>query len=44
VELTTVGRGQELVLDCADWPDAIPWAVEIIARNTPGAQSFARST
>jgi len=44
VELTTVGRGQEFVLDCADWPDAIPWAVEIIARNTPGAQSFARST
>ncbi len=34
VDLTTVGRGQEFVLDCADHPEAIPWAMEIVERNT----------
>lgn len=30
--LQTVGRGQEFVLDCADYPEAVGWAKELIVR------------
>jgi hypothetical protein len=33
VDLSTVGRGQEFVLDCAEYPEAVPWAAGIIERN-----------
>jgi len=32
-ELTTVGRGQEFVLDCADYPEATAWAARLITEH-----------
>jgi len=31
-KLTTVGRGQEFVLDCAHYPEAIAWAAGLIEK------------
>ena len=31
VQLQTVGRGQEFVLDCNDYPEALQWLIEIFA-------------
>lgn len=33
--LSTVARGQEFVLDAGDYPEAVPWAEGLIARNAP---------
>ena len=31
--LTTVGRGQEFVLDSKDYPEALPWAASLLAEQ-----------
>ena len=31
--LRTVGRGQEFVLDCNDYPEAIDWIIDLINKN-----------
>ena len=44
VDLTTVGRGQEFVLDCAEYPEALQWAMAMIERNmsAPRSRGFGR--
>lgn len=33
MELRTVGRGQEFVLDCAHYPEAVDWALALVERH-----------
>ena len=40
--LRTVGRGQEFVLDCADLPEAVRWALGLVARGQTSAGCTAR--
>ena len=35
VMLTAVSRGQEFVLDCDDYPEAINWLAELLTLATP---------
>ena len=35
VLLQSVGRGQEFVLDCADYPEALPWLCELFSTAKP---------
>lgn len=39
-ELNSVGRGQEFILDCDEYPEAIPWAHQLIRETIDTPKKF----